>query len=145
MCHWNSFFSFFLQASFLSSGFSIFFSFLFFSFLLFREEGKEETLSGIVSIRKGEKDGRESSPRVSKVVSVLHFRREMSGRRINRGNASSGYVTQTETSERRFPRVSLQFCFFFCKSSPISRWRSLLAERSNFRKILYKIISLTWR
>ena len=101
--------------------FLFFFSFLFFSFLLFREEGKEETLSGIVSIRKGEKDGRESSPRVSKVVSVLHFRREMSGRRINRGNASSGYVTQTETLERRFPRVSLQFCFFFCKSSPISR------------------------
>lgn len=72
-------FSLFLQASFLSSGFSIF-------FFSFREEGKEGTLSGIVSIREGEKDGRESSPRVSKVVSVLHFRREMSGRRINRGN-----------------------------------------------------------
>lgn len=63
----------------------VFLSF-FFSFLPFREEGKEGTLSGIVSIREGEKDGRESSPRVSKVVSVLHFRREMSGRRINRGN-----------------------------------------------------------
>lgn len=94
----KSFFPLFLQASFLSSGFSIFFS-----FLLFREGGKEETLSGIVSIRKGEKDGRQSSPRVSKVVvSVLHFRREMSGRRINRGNASSGYVTQTERNSTCF-------------------------------------------
>lgn len=101
--------------------------FLFFSFLFLERERERERgnfIRYIVSIRGGRKrSSRKFASCFKSRICFTFSQRDSSGRRINRGNASSGHVTQTE--RRKFHVQCFFAILFLLVNRPGSRDKGL--------------------